>query len=162
RQMLDFLGEIGVPTVVVLTKIDKLTANQRARRVEEISAMLGLDQDQVVPFSAVSGEGRNELAEAIDALLAQPSWRAAPGSGQRASSRRSRSSRVRAAIRRPTQPLQRRQRARGSIRRRRRSCQRASARFAKTTSPSCSRAKAFGSPLFRSTNRSSGCSRPTR
>ena len=77
RQMLDFLGEIGVPTVVVLTKIDKLTANQRGKRVEEISAMLGLDQDQVIPFSAVSGEGRNDLAEAIDALLAQPSWRAA-------------------------------------------------------------------------------------
>ena len=31
RQMLDFLSELGVPTIVVLTKIDKLTAKQRAR-----------------------------------------------------------------------------------------------------------------------------------
>ena len=31
RQMLDFLSEIGVPTIVVLTKIDKLTAKQRTR-----------------------------------------------------------------------------------------------------------------------------------
>ena len=77
RQMLDFLGELGVPTIVVLTKIDKLTATERARRVPELSASLGLDADQVVPFSAVTGEGRNELAEAIDALLSQPSWRAA-------------------------------------------------------------------------------------
>src|SRR4249919_1484226 len=33
RHMLDFLGELGVPTIVVLTKIDKLTATQRARRI---------------------------------------------------------------------------------------------------------------------------------
>ena len=77
RQMLDFLGELGVPTIVVLTKIDKLTATERARRVPALSATLGLDADQVVPFSAVTGEGRNELAEAIDTLLTQPSWRAA-------------------------------------------------------------------------------------
>jgi GTP-binding protein len=77
QQMLDFLSDLGVPTIVVLTKIDKLTATQRARRLSELSALLGLDADQVVPFSAVTGEGRNELAEAIDALLAQPSWRAA-------------------------------------------------------------------------------------
>jgi GTP-binding protein len=77
RQMLDFLGELGVPTIVVLTKIDKLTATQRARRIPEIAADLELDAEQVVPFSAVTGEGRNELAEAIDGLLAQPSWREA-------------------------------------------------------------------------------------
>jgi GTP-binding protein len=77
QQMLDFLSELGVPTIVVLTKIDKLTTTQRARRIPELSTMLGLDADQVVPFSAVTGEGRNELAEAIDGLLAQPSWRAA-------------------------------------------------------------------------------------
>jgi GTP-binding protein len=77
RQMLDFLSDLGVPTIVVLTKIDKLTSRQRAQRIPELSAGLGLDADQVVQFSAVSGEGRNELAEAIDGLLAQPSWRAA-------------------------------------------------------------------------------------
>src|SRR5215471_10267953 len=43
RQMLDFLGQLGVPTIVVLTKIDKLTATERARRVPELSASLGLD-----------------------------------------------------------------------------------------------------------------------
>ncbi|HEY9227585.1 MAG TPA: ribosome biogenesis GTP-binding protein YihA/YsxC [Gemmatimonadaceae bacterium] len=76
RQMLDFLGEIGVPTVVALTKTDKLKPSERARRVREISIAIALDEDQVIPFSAVTGEGRNELAEAINDLLAQPSWRA--------------------------------------------------------------------------------------
>ena len=76
RQMLDFLGDLGVPTLVVLTKIDKLRPAERKRRVAELSEMLGLDDDQVIPFSAVSGEGRNELAEAMNSLLEQPSWRA--------------------------------------------------------------------------------------
>jgi GTP-binding protein len=75
--MLDFLGEIGVPTIVALTKVDKLTAAQRVRRVDGLCFALGLDVEQMIPFSAVTGEGRNELGEAIESLLAQPSWRAA-------------------------------------------------------------------------------------
>jgi len=75
RQMLDFLATLGVPTVVVLTKIDKLTPKERRERIAGITDILGLDEDQVIPFSAVTGDGRNELAEAIDALLAQPSWK---------------------------------------------------------------------------------------
>ena len=77
RDMLDFLSELGVPTIVVLTKIDKLTASQRRKRLVELSAQLGLDEDQVIVFSAVTGEGRDELAEAIDSLLAEPSWKEA-------------------------------------------------------------------------------------
>lgn len=76
RQMLDFLSDLGVPTIVVLTKVDKLSTRQAARRVEELSATLGLDSSQVIGFSAVTGRGRNELAEAIESLLEQPSWRA--------------------------------------------------------------------------------------
>jgi GTP-binding protein len=75
RGMLDFLAELGVPTIVTVTKTDKLTARERARRVSDLSAALGLDADQVIAFSAVTGEGRDELAEAIDELLAQPAWR---------------------------------------------------------------------------------------
>ena len=76
RLMLDFLSEVGVPTIVVLTKIDKLTAKQRAEQIFSISRDLALDSEQVIAFSAVTGEGRNELAEAVEGLLSQPSWRA--------------------------------------------------------------------------------------
>ncbi len=75
RQMLDFLGELGVPTVVVLTKVDKLRPSERKKRILALSAQLGLDDDQVIPFSAVTGEGRNDLAEAMMSLLEQPSWK---------------------------------------------------------------------------------------
>jgi GTP-binding protein len=74
-QMLDFLAELEIPTVVALTKMDKLAAREREARVSELSALVGLDSEQIVPFSAVTGAGRNELAEAILGLLAQPSWR---------------------------------------------------------------------------------------
>ena len=37
---------------------------------------LGVEEEQMIPFSAVTGEGRHELAEALLSLLAQPSWKA--------------------------------------------------------------------------------------
>jgi GTP-binding protein len=75
--MLDFLSEVGVPTLIALTKIDKLKPAERKTVAIRRAADLGLDSDQVIPFSAVTGEGRDELAEAIEVLLEQPAWRAA-------------------------------------------------------------------------------------
>jgi GTP-binding protein len=74
-QMLNYLGEVGVPTIIVLTKIDKVAPKERQQRRAHIAAAIGADDDQVIAFSATTGEGRNELAEAIESLLAQPSWK---------------------------------------------------------------------------------------
>src|SRR4051812_35877649 len=74
KLMLDFLSEIGVPTIVVLTKIDKLTSSDRRKRLAELPLRLGLDAEQVIAFSAATGEGRDELGAAIESLLEQPSW----------------------------------------------------------------------------------------
>ena len=75
RLMLEFLGDLGVPTIVVITKVDKLATRAATQRVAELSRSLGLTDDQVIAFSAVTGAGRDELAEAIVSLIAQPSWR---------------------------------------------------------------------------------------
>ena len=75
RQMLDFLAEVGVPTVIVLTKIDKLKPKQVAERVIALATELEIDGEQLISFSAETGEGRDELAEAIVSVLAQPPWR---------------------------------------------------------------------------------------
>jgi GTP-binding protein len=80
RQMLDFLGELGVPTIVVLTKVDKLRPSERRERIAHLAESLQLDDDQLIPFSAVTGEGRNDLAEAMVSLLEQPSWKDGPPS----------------------------------------------------------------------------------
>ena len=76
RQMLAFLASVGVPTLFALTKIDKLTASQRKDRIAALVDALETNEDQVIPFSAVTGEGRDELAEAVVALVEQPAWRA--------------------------------------------------------------------------------------
>jgi GTP-binding protein len=76
RHMLDFLADLGVPTLVVFTKVDKLRARERAERLPALLASLALDEDQVLVFSARTGEGRDDLAAAVVALCAAPSWRA--------------------------------------------------------------------------------------
>ena len=75
RTMLDFLAEIGVPTIIATTKIDKLVASAVTRRVEELALMVGVDPEQIVPFSAKTGQGRDELASALEDLLAMPDWK---------------------------------------------------------------------------------------
>ena len=69
RAMLDFLAEVEVPTIVALTKTDKLSKAGALAKVAEISRALALEPEQVIPFSAHSGEGRVELLEAITALV---------------------------------------------------------------------------------------------
>ena len=76
RQMLGFLASVGVPTLFALTKIDKLGTSQRKARIAVLVDALEVNEDQVIPFSAVTGEGRDELAEAVVALVEQPAWRA--------------------------------------------------------------------------------------
>ena len=68
-QMLTFLAELGTPTLVVLTKVDKLKRSERARKIGGISDRLGLEMEQIVPFSAVTGEGREALLGAMEGLL---------------------------------------------------------------------------------------------
>jgi GTP-binding protein len=72
RAMLDFLAEVEVPTIVALTKTDKLSKAAAQARATEISQSLALDADQVIPFSAVTGAGRVELLEAIVQLVESP------------------------------------------------------------------------------------------
>ena len=73
--MLDFLAELGVPTIFAVTKVDKLRRAEVAPRIQELARQLGLDPDQIVPFSAQTGQGRDELASALMALLAMPHWK---------------------------------------------------------------------------------------
>jgi GTP-binding protein len=68
-QMLDFLSDVGAPTIVAITKVDKLSKSAASARVSEITESLGLDPDQIIPFSASTGLGRDELASAIVSLV---------------------------------------------------------------------------------------------
>jgi len=68
-QMLDYLAELELPTVAVLTKLDKVSRLEADRRAGEIMKSLSLLKEQVILFSAATGEGRDELAEAVASLV---------------------------------------------------------------------------------------------
>jgi GTP-binding protein len=72
RAMLDFLAEVEVPTIVALTKTDKLSKAAALESAAAISRSLSLEADQVIAFSAQTGEGRVELLEAIATLVEAP------------------------------------------------------------------------------------------
>jgi GTP-binding protein len=74
-QMLDFLADIGVPTIIALTKIDKLRPRELPTRMRELALQLQLDEDQMIAFSATTNAGRDDLAAAVASLVDQPSWR---------------------------------------------------------------------------------------
>jgi GTP-binding protein len=68
-QMLDFLAHRETPTIVIATKVDKVPNAERSRRIEALALQAGVEVEQVIPFSAVTGEGRDELAGAIEGLV---------------------------------------------------------------------------------------------
>ncbi len=78
--MVDFLIGQELPFVVVLTKADKLSAAQRAARLEALGQELPCaDQITVIPFSAVTGEGVAEIRSIIEELEDEPADGEDPG-----------------------------------------------------------------------------------
>ncbi|MEO7822734.1 MAG: ribosome biogenesis GTP-binding protein YihA/YsxC [Gemmatimonadaceae bacterium] len=71
RSMLDFLAQLEIPTIVALTKSDKITRAAVQTRVNEISRSLSVEAEQIIPFSVMTGSGRAELLEAIMQLVAR-------------------------------------------------------------------------------------------
>ena len=68
-QMLDFLAKTQIPTIIVATKVDKLRPAEREADLRKLALEAGVEADQVIPFSAITRMGRDELAEAIAALV---------------------------------------------------------------------------------------------
>jgi GTP-binding protein len=77
--MVEYMAGIGVPAMVVLTKMDKLKQSQRKAAIRRTLADLALGEEQLVPFSSKTGEGRDTLLAALEGLLeAEPEEEAAP------------------------------------------------------------------------------------
>ena len=67
--MMEYLSATGLPTLFAVTKVDKLKSNERVRQMPAVAEALGVDMEQIVPFSALSGEGSADLLESIMDLL---------------------------------------------------------------------------------------------
>ena len=65
EMMLDFLIQSELPFAVVATKVDKLNATERKKNLEAIRSHPLIKNAPVIPFSALKGEGKDELWKTI-------------------------------------------------------------------------------------------------
>ena len=66
RNMIEWLSHFGVPFQLVATKFDKVAKSQRTRSLRRIRESLG--SEDVLPFSAVTGEGKKDLWKIINGI----------------------------------------------------------------------------------------------
>ncbi len=69
--LLSWLDEQGVPSVLALTKTDKLKPNARTQRLKKLRSEVAIVASRVVATSATSGDGIPQLWEALDSIIAQ-------------------------------------------------------------------------------------------
>ena len=64
-QMLDWLRSYNRRPIIVLTKCDKVTKNERVRQTAAIAETLRMDKSLLIHFSALSKDGRDAVWQAI-------------------------------------------------------------------------------------------------
>jgi len=67
--MLGWLERYNIPPVIVLTKCDKLSKTERARQTTLIAAAIRRDKSMLLPFSALSKDGRAGVWDEIKQKL---------------------------------------------------------------------------------------------
>ncbi len=65
----DWLQAKQVKVIIVITKADKLSKNKRNKQAASIAKSLGRKAQELIQFSATSGEGRDEIWQALRQLL---------------------------------------------------------------------------------------------
>lgn len=65
-QMYEYLKYLDIPVLVVATKADKVKSGVRNRHMNQVVNTLNIaEEDLVIPFSAITGEGQEEVWEVI-------------------------------------------------------------------------------------------------
>ncbi len=70
--MLQWLRGYDIPPLLVVTKCDKVSKNERAKQADVIARALGVAKGDLCFFSALSKEGTDEVWRRIEALLEEP------------------------------------------------------------------------------------------
>ncbi len=68
--MFDILRGEGYPLKVIAAKADKISRGARAKHLQTLGEELGISRDEIIPFSAVTREGREEALALIKDFLA--------------------------------------------------------------------------------------------
>jgi GTP-binding protein len=69
QMLLDFLAAHQVPSVVVVTKADKLSNNKRNSRLAKLKPKIKIYDPDFVPYSSLNSMGRPQLMQRLDDLL---------------------------------------------------------------------------------------------
>ncbi len=68
--MYDWILERGYKPIIIATKLDKIKKSQLAKQVKLICDTLDVvDDTTVIPYSALSKQGREEIYELLDAIM---------------------------------------------------------------------------------------------
>ena len=70
--LIEWFRAHGIPYRVILTKADKFSNNKRQGNVARIARELGVKSSELIPFSALSRNGRDEVWQAINDLMGPP------------------------------------------------------------------------------------------
>ncbi|MBQ7942711.1 MAG: YihA family ribosome biogenesis GTP-binding protein [Lachnospiraceae bacterium] len=72
KQMYDWIMSNGFHPIIIATKLDKINRSQIQKHVKMVKQGLGVDKDTIViPFSAETKQGREEIYALIDDMLAE-------------------------------------------------------------------------------------------
>lgn len=70
RMMYDWILKSGYEPVIIATKLDKIKRSQRQNQMRQIrSAFSMAEQNRIIPFSAQTKEGREEIYGVLDRIL---------------------------------------------------------------------------------------------
>jgi GTP-binding protein len=72
-QLLTWLRTFSITPILVVTKCDKVSRNERERQLSLIAKELGVEKTALKPFSALSKEGLENIWTEIESVLAQTS-----------------------------------------------------------------------------------------
>ena len=69
--MLDFLNYYNIKVTVIATKIDKLGKSKIQKQIKLIAETLKVNENEIISFSSVTKEGKPEVQDLIDNLMAK-------------------------------------------------------------------------------------------
>ena len=79
--MKQWLSGLGIPILIVATKIDKISRGARRKSIDTIKKALYIDSDDLpLLFSAETGEGKEDIKTAIEELLSYQDYSVIAGS----------------------------------------------------------------------------------
>ena len=82
RQMIDWLRSYDIPPLLVVTKCDKVSRNEKTRQAAVIADSLGVERGELTFFSTITREGKDEIWTRIERVLFPEQVAAGEGEGQ--------------------------------------------------------------------------------